>query len=386
MESIGQGHANLVAFLANNKAKLIQLDRPIGLIPVAIEKPWGQEIWYTGIEQRGQSAMSADYQSADNTPLPWMLDLLPKELLGADQCHITLLKILDPLPEPVFGDLYFEMHKVKQEVYIVTHIDKKPWPTAIGEIRLGFNPLVIKEYNSIEGFKAAFLLAVKAYEKVRRQIDHHLDRKKRENNLPLNQAVAVKVAKQWLAELPLALNDQELTLRAKVERFLGSKAISLGDVIVIPRFTPHSLMHGVRTIEFQTPVYERSILYFAQKVLTQDHWDTQSSIDLMDCQPVLEPNIVALENNPQFCLDKVVDYPEFEVFKYVLQSHSSVQLSSADSHLIVIIISGELIIDGLVMLAEQACFIKYDQANQKLNTITNKLNNNATTFLVTKAK
>ena len=32
---------------------LFDLNAPIPLQPIAIPKPWGQEIWYTGIEQRG---------------------------------------------------------------------------------------------------------------------------------------------------------------------------------------------------------------------------------------------------------------------------------------------------------------------------------------------
>lgn len=43
------------------------------LDPIKIPKPWGQEIWYTGIETRGQSNISAQ---GFTTPLPWVLALM----------------------------------------------------------------------------------------------------------------------------------------------------------------------------------------------------------------------------------------------------------------------------------------------------------------------
>ena len=44
----------------------ICLTRPFELETVSIQKPWGQEVWYSGIEQRGVSTVKS-------VPLPWLL-------------------------------------------------------------------------------------------------------------------------------------------------------------------------------------------------------------------------------------------------------------------------------------------------------------------------
>jgi hypothetical protein len=37
---------------------------------------------------------------------------------------LILLKTLNPVADDVIGDLYYEMHEEKWEVYVVTEIDK----------------------------------------------------------------------------------------------------------------------------------------------------------------------------------------------------------------------------------------------------------------------
>ncbi|MBT6892720.1 MAG: hypothetical protein HOA25_14560, partial [Gammaproteobacteria bacterium] len=55
---------------AANKAgsEPICLSRPLELETVSIPKPWGREIWYSGIEQRGVSTVKG-------VPLPWLLSV-----------------------------------------------------------------------------------------------------------------------------------------------------------------------------------------------------------------------------------------------------------------------------------------------------------------------
>ena len=72
--------------------------------------------------------------------------------------------------------------------------------------------------------------------------------------------------------------SEEKNLRQEMNSFTSMHTLRVGDVISIPTYTPHALQHGVRAIEFQTPHYERQILSFAQKVLTQSDWDTESAI------------------------------------------------------------------------------------------------------------
>ena len=74
--------------------------------------------------------------------------------------------------------------------------------------------------------------------------------------------------------------DSELERKAKknMNAFTTIKKIQLGDVIRGPTWVPHSLQHEVRVVEFQTPTYERFIISFEQKVLTQKNWDSEYAI------------------------------------------------------------------------------------------------------------
>ena len=62
---------------------------------------------------------------------------------------------------------------------------------------------------------------------------------------------------------------------------MGSLRVRRGDAIRIGPLIPHSLRHGVRVAEVQTPVYERLIISFNQKVLTQKGWNTDEAFEKM---------------------------------------------------------------------------------------------------------
>jgi hypothetical protein len=53
---------------------------------------------------------------------------------------LILLKTLNPVSEDVIGDLYYEMHEKKWEVYVVTEIDQTAWPSGTGIIKAGLHP------------------------------------------------------------------------------------------------------------------------------------------------------------------------------------------------------------------------------------------------------
>ena len=55
----------------------ICLTLPLELETVSIQKPWGQEIWYSGIEKRGVSTVKS-------VPLPWLLSVFGDYLGCAD--------------------------------------------------------------------------------------------------------------------------------------------------------------------------------------------------------------------------------------------------------------------------------------------------------------
>lgn len=249
----------------------INLMEPMKLDRVHIPKPWGQEIWYTGIEKRGIC-------SVQSVPLPWLLDTFGSLLSGTDSLTPILLKQLDPLPDEIYGDLYFELHEEKREVYVVTHVAKSAWPDSVGKIRYGFSQNKISEYDDPKAFRQAYLKAVRAYQKVRNKIDEILDDEKLKHQLDLDEPVPVSTLRRWQREIDPHLRQQEDSLRKAMNSFSALKDLHVGDVVAVHPHTPHSLQHGVRVIEFQTPHYERYILSFAQKVVTQDHWDTEKAL------------------------------------------------------------------------------------------------------------
>ncbi len=347
---------NLRRLATRVDAPFFNLDQALILSPIAIGKPWGQEIWYTGVEARGQSGFS---DGAFSVPIPWLLALLPKRLLGAEQTSLNLLKILDPLPEPVYGDLYFELHEEKQEVYVVTHVDSQSWPDGEGGIRFGFEPNVLDEFDGPDEFRQAYLQAVQNYEQIRRQIDKIFDQRRREQGLDLNQPVETDLLKEWHRQLTPELQQQELVLREAMNRFTHLQGLREGDVVKVPCLTPHALQHGVRTVEFQTPVYERKILAFGQKVLTQERWDTEAAVDLMSLQPQVEQKLTVLEEGQGVCRELVVSFDDFQVQRVTLAEATCWQIQPVGSYQLLILVSGVLKIgaDCVRLSSEQAVLL-----------------------------
>lgn len=324
------------------------------LIPIAIPKPWGQEIWYTGIEPRGVAAVG--YQDCQ-IELPYWLSVLPERLLGSKPGPPLLLKILDPLPEAVQGDLYWELHRDKREVYVITAIDRQAWPTGQGAIRFGLNQQKRAEYTSDTEFREAYLQAIHAYEQVRRAIDTLLD----------SQADS-------LAAVPARLREQELHLREVMQSFTHTQAVAVGDVIKVPCLTPHALQHGVRTVEFQTPVYERMIISFAQKVLTQSHWDSAQAVALMNLdfppqeQPQEQPQASSLPaNRSAHCIvERIVDFEDFEVHRVHLGTGGQFSLPAPADYAVLIVIQGDMVISDMALVPEAAVILPNSLSEQLL--------------------
>jgi hypothetical protein len=302
----------------------IRLDVAVRLAPVSIAKPWGREVWYTGIEARGESQVLTESGALG---LSQYLELAPDRLCG--NLPLTLLKILEPNPQPVVGDLYFELHDEKQEVYIVTHIDPAAWPEGKGRIRLGMSQIARKAYANDQAFRAAYLQAVKAYEKVRRKIDE-------QNGTPAPELAA-----------------REVKLRQAMDAFTELRAVAVGDIVVVPTGLPHALQHGVRVIEFQTPTYERNIISFAQKVLTQDHWDSERAIARMRLDPPVATEIRPLATS----IDEVTGLKGLGMWRIRLAPGETMHLPDHPSYAICMVAAGMLKLGPLVLEAEQAAFV-----------------------------
>ena len=299
----------------------INLNAPLALNPVYIPKPWGQEIWFSGIEERGVS-------SCQGVPIAWLLDLFGRHL-GCNGAPL-LLKILDRLPEENVGDLYFELHKKKVEVYVVTHVDNDAWPNSIGRIRYGFDQSMLAQYESQSDFLADYRQAVSDYEEIRRAID---------SGEP-------------------GLDNEEATLRHAMYRFTALKAVREGDVITVKPFVPHSLQHGVRVVEFQTPHYERYIISFGQKVVTQEHWDTEEALELAKLDP--EPF------SPGGASNTIAEFDEFTVQRIKVEAGESKELGGGQ-YQILIGISGSLSCGpDALMTGESAWFLPHQETGFKI--------------------
>jgi len=326
----------------------IDFNQPFKLLPEYIAKPWGQEIWYTGVEARGVCRFE---QGRGSVPIPWLLALFPSQFNAEE---LVLLKILDPLASPIFGDLYFELHQKKQEVYVVTRVDPVAWPAGVGGIKLGFKPESIQHCDNDEAFKASFAAAVKDYRGIRLEIDAFVDAIRLREGVALNAPVSADILSAWLSEVPAHLVDQELRLREAMNACIAIKPIGLGDVIKIPCYVPHALQHGVRTVEFQTPVYERLIVSFAQKVLTQTHWDTEEAIDLMDLSPDADAEFEPYDFLNGVSGEKIVDFDDFFVVRAQMLPSEVVSVASEGRYLIVMPAKGEVCVNGQVLQAEEA--------------------------------
>lgn len=356
-------------FTQSQGLPVFTLGQPLILETVSIAKPWGQEIWYTGIEERGVSRVSS---GAGSVPLPWLLSVAPRRLSADCEQNINLLKILDPLPEAVYGDLYFELHEEKREVYVVTHIDKGAWPEGVGAIRFGFNPDVRAEYASDESFKAAYQSAVKRYEVVRREIDALLDISRQSEGVGLTAPVSAEVVKSWMSLLPESFLQREADLLEQMNRFSALLPLRVGDVVQVPLLTPHSLQHGVRTVEFQTPVYERMILSFPQKVLTQTHWDTAKAIATMSLEAPSLPQLALLETDADHRLEEVVSFDDFRVLRLTLSPSSRYLLPQTQHYGLLLVVDAEVDCHGVTLGEEAAVLLPAERSNMYVMNTSNR--------------
>lgn len=346
-----------VCCLKHSQPWLVMSD-PWWLVPTHIPKPWGQEIWYTGIEARGQAEVMG---AGGNIPLSWLLELM-SERVGLNGSQPILLKVLDPLPDDVYGDLYFELHEEKQEVYVVTHVDQSAWPAGVGAIKLGFSADTRESYQTDQEFKQAYLVAVKAYEQVRRLVDAKLDEKKAAAGIHLEHPVANHQMTKWIKELSQITENKELlnreiSLREAMDSFTAKHPLVVGDVVTVPKLVPHALQHGVRVVEFQTPVYERKILSFGQKVLTQPHWDTEAALSLIDLNfaQLQQPETLSFDSHMK--VERIVNFDDFEVRRIRLDGSCTL---SGEEYSILIVVQGDMVINAAeprIVIAGQALLI-----------------------------
>ncbi len=273
------------------------------------------------METRGESCVVLP---SGKLPLSTYLSHDPKKLHGEQP--VLLLKVLDPKSNKVSGDLYFEVHQEKREVYVVTHIDKSAWPSGVGGIRFGMSQSKRTEYKTDGDFKIAYIDAVAQYETLRRQIDE---------GDKINHA------------------KQEQLLRERMDAFTHMRELRVGDVVQVPTWTPHALQHGVRVIEFQTPVYERYILSFAQQVITQNHWDTKQGVEHMSLD---NPPVETFEDLGSG-IERIARFDHFNVWRVRLSLGTPLTLPAHIPYAVCMGLTGAVTFGDLSFAAEEACFV-----------------------------
>lgn len=207
------------------------------LEPVTIQKPWGREVWYSGIEERGESRVRHDGERIR----------LSRFLRRHGRSRpVTLLKTL----HPDTGNLYIEVHEHKHEVYIVEGVDAACWPET-GRMLLGAD--AAESGLGDAEFRERLLCNARAAE-ASRQVDG-------------------------------------------VAALMRAVPLEVGDAVAIAPRVPHSLLRGVSVVEFQTPVFERKILAASQRVATQAAWDSAEAVELIDLDAT--PRVTPPNDDPR---------------------------------------------------------------------------------------
>ena len=331
----------LESIAKNRKATIIQTNLPFQLENLKITKPWGYETWYTGIEKRGVVKV---IDKNGKTELPYSLNIFRKQILGDYPEELILLKKLTPYSEDVIGDLYFEMHEKKWEVYVVTEIDESAWPEGVAIIKAGLNPKKITEYKRKHGKEwKTFLIkdfkeTTKKYEYLRRKIDN---------------------CKEFSSKSLLPLESE---LRKKAADFVGDCFVKKGDIVSFAPYQIHSLQHGIKVIEFQTPHYERLIVMFGQKVLTQENWDSEEALNKIIPDVYKPPNLELLKKSVGILIERFVDFPDFTADRLILEPKMSWEEKINNQYQILIAISGKATIlnekdDTISINLDEALFL-----------------------------
>jgi hypothetical protein len=300
----------------------VALDAPLRLEPVTIPKPWGREVWFSGLEARGESRVCCP---AGTLSLGTYLALAPQRIAGGRAP--LLLKRLEPAPEPVVGELYLEVHATKREVYVVSDVNPRVWPDGVGRMRFGVNQALRRRLGD-DAFRRAFLDAVGRYEALRRALD---------------------------AGQPVA--EEEQAAREATLEYTDSIPLSVGDVVSVPSWMPHSLQPGVQVVEFQTPDYERYIISSSQKVLTQDGWDSAFAIERMSLEAPALPSPEPVAPG----VERIARFEDFSVWRAALDDREALRLPTHVPYAIGYCIAGTAELSGpgavLTLPAGTAAFI-----------------------------
>src|SRR5690606_1152046 len=109
------------------------------------------------------------------------------------------------------------------------------------------------------------------------------------------------------------------------------------------------------TVEFQTPVYERKILSFAQKVLTQSHWDTEAAIEQVSLDAPAPAHLPVAQEDENARWEQVAQFDDFEVLRLRIAAGGEQRIDTCGLYLLLLPIDGVLSVNEAIALKPRAC-------------------------------
>jgi hypothetical protein len=120
------------------------------------------------------------------------------------------------------------------------------------------------------------------------------------------------------------------------------------------------LQHGVRTVEVQTPVYERLILSFAQKVLTQADWDTDTAAALLCMDPpAVAPWPIAAQGDG-WREEQIVEFDDFAVHRVAIEPAARYRIGTSEQYRLLMAVGEGLQLDRAALAADAALLLPAD--------------------------
>ena len=167
------------------------------------------------------------------------------------------------------------------------------------------------------------------------------------------------------------LSTQEMSLRNKAADFVGDYPVKVGDIVSFPVLQIHSLRHGIKVIEFQTPHYERLIVMSAQKVLTQKHWDTGNALSKILPEVYQKPELKKLHKSAGILVERFVDFPQFTADRISLDNEQTLDVQLGGQYQLLINVSGQAAVfpengQAVFLNPEEALFLPVGMVSYRL--------------------
>ena len=80
---------------------------------------------------------------------------------------------------------------------------------------------------------------------------------------------------------------------------------------------------------------------FAQKVLTQNHWDTEAAISKMETEVYHPPKLDCIHNSKYLNVERFTDFPKFNFDRICLEPKNTYENHLEGRYQLLIVISGQ---------------------------------------------